>query len=134
MTWRLQYNPQIKGVNWLFGIKMVLNPKENDQKTIEYIHINNPQPWRFYLLPKLHKRVSQVPSRLVISNNGNITKMLVNLLTSILEKIISLILHILERTRGFLSLVKYIENKNKNEFHNLLTLLVYIKKHRILTD
>ena len=85
-------------------------------------------------LSKLHKRVSQVPSRRVISNNGNITKMFVNLLTSILEKIISLILHILERTRGFLSLVKDIENKSENEFYNLLTLLVYIKKHRILTD
>ena len=44
-----------------------------DEKTLEYFMVNNPKLGRFYLLPKIHKRLSSVPGRPVISNSGCFT-------------------------------------------------------------
>ena len=41
-----------------------------DDKTLEYLMVNNPKLGRFYLLPKIHKRLNSVPGRPVISNSG----------------------------------------------------------------
>ena len=43
-------------------------------KTLEYFIVNSPKLGRFYLLPKIHKRPSSVPGRLVISNSGCFTE------------------------------------------------------------
>ena len=45
-----------------------------DEKTLEYFMVNNPKLGRFYLLPKIHKRLSSVPGRPVISNSGCFTE------------------------------------------------------------
>ena len=42
--------------------------------TLEYFFINNPKLGRFYLLPKIHKRLHNVPGRPVISNFGYFTE------------------------------------------------------------
>ena len=45
-----------------------------DDKTLEYLMVNNPKLGRFYLLPKIHKRLNSVPGRPVISNSGFYTE------------------------------------------------------------
>ena len=58
-------NTEIKSV--LIGM---LNRKEINKEIMEYLLIKRPQLGRFYLLPKIHKRTSNVPGRPVIANNG----------------------------------------------------------------
>ena len=43
-------------------------------KTLDYFLINNPKLGRFYLLPKIHKRLHDVPGRPVISNSSYYTE------------------------------------------------------------
>ena len=38
--------------------------------TLDYFLVNNPKLGRFYLLPKIHKRLQNVPGRPVILNSG----------------------------------------------------------------
>ena len=45
-----------------------------DDSTLNYLLINNPRLGRFYLLPKIHKRLNGVPGRPVISNCGYFTE------------------------------------------------------------
>ena len=42
--------------------------------TLDYFLVNNPKLGRFYLLPKIHKRLQNVPGRPVISNSGYYTE------------------------------------------------------------
>jgi len=43
-------------------------------QTLDYFMVNNPRLGRFYLLPKIHKRLFDVPGRPVISNCGYYTE------------------------------------------------------------
>ena len=45
-----------------------------DDSTLDYLFINNPRLGRFYLLPKIHKRLNGVPGRPVISKCGYFTE------------------------------------------------------------
>ena len=40
------------------------------KETIKYFEVKDPKFARFYLLPKIHKRLNNVPGRPVISNCG----------------------------------------------------------------
>ena len=42
--------------------------------TLDYLLVEDPKFARFYLLPKIHKRLHDVPGRPVISNCGYYTK------------------------------------------------------------
>ena len=48
--------------------------KDISDETLDYFLINNPKLGRFYLLPKIHKRLYNVPERPVISNSGYYTE------------------------------------------------------------
>ena len=50
------------------------NRKDISDKTLDYFLVNNPKLGRFYLLPKIHKRLNNVPGRPVISNSGYYTE------------------------------------------------------------
>ena len=52
----------------------MLNRKEINNKVRDYLIIKKPQLGRFYLLPKIHKRTSNIPGSSVISNNGIATE------------------------------------------------------------
>ena len=43
-------------------------------ETLEYFFINQPKVGRFYLLPKTHKRLHNVPGRPIISNSRFFTE------------------------------------------------------------
>ena len=49
--------------------------KKGDMKkeTIKYFEVKDPKFARFYLLPKMHKRLSNLPGRPAISNCGHYT-------------------------------------------------------------
>ena len=57
--------------------------------------MEKPQLGRFYLLPKIHKRTSNVPGPPVISNNGIATENISTFLDSHLKNIVSTIPHVL---------------------------------------
>ena len=44
------------------------------KETLDYFLVKNPKVGRFYLLPKIHKRLFNVPGRPVISNSGFFTE------------------------------------------------------------
>ena len=44
------------------------------KETIKYFEVKDPKFARFYLLPKIHKRLNNVPGRPVISNCGYYTE------------------------------------------------------------
>ena len=46
------------------------NRKEISHETLDYFLVNSPKLGRFYLLPKIHKRLYNVLGRPVISNSG----------------------------------------------------------------
>ena len=43
-------------------------------ETLDFFSVNDPKLGRFFLLPKMHKRLHDVPGRLVISNPGFYTE------------------------------------------------------------
>ena len=61
-------NNEVKSV-----LRDMFNRKEINNKVRDYLITKKPQLVRFYLLPKIHKRTSNVPGRPVISNNGTAT-------------------------------------------------------------
>ena len=52
----------------------VRNRKDISDETLGYFLVNNAKLGRFYLLPKIHKRLHNVPGRPVISNSGYYTE------------------------------------------------------------
>ena len=51
-------------------IRKLRNRGDIGHKTLDYFSVNNPKLGRFYLHPKIHKRLQDVPGRPVISNSG----------------------------------------------------------------
>ena len=55
-------------------IRKLRNRGDIIHETLDYFSVNNPKLGRFYLLPKIHKRLHDVPGRPVISNSGFYTE------------------------------------------------------------
>ena len=81
----------------------MLRKKEIDKNLFNYVLIKNPQLGRFYLLPKIHKRMTNVPGRPVISNNGTSTENISSYLHYQLKSLIPNVRHILEDARDFVN-------------------------------
>ena len=101
-------NIEVKSV-----LRDMFNWKEINNKVREYLIMKKPQPGRFYLLPKIHKRTSNAP---VISNNGTATDNISAFLDFHHKNIVSIIPHILEDTRDFLQHLNQIGDIPGNEF------------------
>ena len=56
------------------ALRKVRNRKDISNETLDYFLVNNPKLGRFYSLPKIHKRLHNVPGRSVISNSGYYTE------------------------------------------------------------
>ena len=56
------------------AIRKVRDRRDISDETLDYFLVNNPKLGRFYLLPKIHKRLHNVPGRPVISNSGYYTE------------------------------------------------------------
>ena len=51
-------------------LRKIRNRGDINDETSDYFLVNNPKLGRFYLLPKIHKRLHNVPGRPVISNSN----------------------------------------------------------------
>ena len=51
-------------------LRKVRDRKDISDKTLDYFLVNNLKLGRFYLFPKIHKRLYNLPGRPVISNSG----------------------------------------------------------------
>ena len=55
-------------------LRKIRNRGDVSDETLDYFLVNNPKLGRFDLLPKIHKRLHNVPGRPVISNSGYYTE------------------------------------------------------------
>ena len=51
-------------------LSQVKNGGDIPNETLEYLFISKPKLGRFYLLPKIHELLHNVPDKTVISNSG----------------------------------------------------------------
>lgn len=75
-------------------------------ETLDYFMVNNPNIGRFYLLPKIHKRLHSVPGRPVISNSGYYTEKISKFLDSILQPIAAKVKSYIRDTKDFLKRIR----------------------------
>ena len=54
-------------------LRKIKNRGEISDETLDYFLVNNPKLGRFYLLPKIHKILHNVPGRPIISNSSYYT-------------------------------------------------------------
>ena len=84
-------------------LSQVKNKGDIPNETLEYSFINKPKLRRFYLLPKIHKRLRNVPGIPVISNSGFFTEKLSAFLEyylkSLSQKVCTVIASRLKRTQ-----------------------------------
>ena len=71
-------------------------------ETLKYFLVNNPKLGRFYLLPKIHKRLDGVPGRPVISNCGYFTENISSFLDYHLQPLAKKVKSYLKDTNDFL--------------------------------
>ena len=77
----------------------MLKRKETDKKLFDYLYIERAEFGRFYLQPKIHKRLVNVPGRPVISNNNTVTENISAYMDYHLKPLVENIPHILEDMR-----------------------------------
>ena len=87
-------------------ISDMLRKKEIDKKLFNYLLVKPPQLGCFYLLLKIHKRMTNVPGRPVIFNNGTSTENRSSYLDYHLKSLIPQVPHILEDTRDFVNRIQ----------------------------
>ena len=79
-------------------LKKIRGKRDISDSTLDYFLVNNPKLGRFYLLPKIHKRLQNVPGRPVIPNSGYYTENIqpfLNFILKLWHKKLNLILKIL---------------------------------------
>ena len=84
----------------------IKDKKEIDSKTLDYLLINDPRLGRFYLLPKIHKRLFSVPGRPVISNCGYVTERISAFLDYHLQPLARKVKSFIKDTNDFLCKLK----------------------------
>ena len=75
-----------------------------DSNTLKYFDVEEPKFGRFYLLPKIHKRLHTVPGRPAISNSGFYTENI----SAFLDFILNLLRQTLSHTSRILTI--FLEN------------------------
>ena len=76
------------------------------KETIKYFEVKDPKFARFYLLPKIHKQLNNVPGRPVISNCGYYTKNISAFLDFHLQPLAQAVKSYIKDTNNFLNKVR----------------------------
>ena len=79
---------------------------EISEKNIEYFMVNNPRLARFYLLPKIHKRLFDVPGRPVVSHIGYFTERISSFVDSHLQPLAKKVKSYIKDTNDFVNKLK----------------------------
>jgi peptide-methionine (R)-S-oxide reductase len=75
-------------------------------KSANLIHVNNPCPAKFYMLPKVHKSISNPPGRPIMAGNGNPTERLSEYIDEHIKQHISTIPSYIKDTNHFLEICR----------------------------
>ena len=93
----------------IFHILSKMKSKEEiTDKNIQYFMINNPQLARFYLLPKIHKRLNHVPGRPVVSHVGFHTERISSFIDHHLQPLAQSVKSYVKDTNDFLKKLSHI--------------------------
>ena len=84
-------------------------PDDLPNDTLNYFLVKDPKFARFYLLPKIHKRLHNVPGRLVISNCGFYTENISSFLDHHLQPIAQKVNSFIKGTNYFLRKIKSLD-------------------------
>ena len=103
-----------------------------DPSTLDYFLVKHPKFARFYLLPKIHKRLHYVPGRPVTSNCSYYTKNISSVLDYHLQPLAHKVKLYIKYTNYLLSKLKNLGKLLKERFYVLLTLFVSILTFRIV--
>ena len=85
------------------AIRKLRNRGDFSHETLDYFSVNNPKLGRFYLLPKIHKRLHDVPGRPVISNSGFYTENIFSFIEYHLKPLVQNVKSYIRDTNNFLS-------------------------------
>ena len=83
-------------------------------ETLDYFLVNNLRLGRFYLLPKIHKRLSSVPGRPVISNSGYYTENISAFIDHHLQPLVKSVNSYIKDTNDFLRKLRGLQNLPKD--------------------
>ena len=83
-------------------LRKIRNRGDVSDETLDYFLVNNPKLGRFYLLPKIHKRLHNVPGRPVISNSGYYTENISSFLDFHLKPLAQKVKSYIQDTNDFL--------------------------------
>ena len=83
-------------------LRKVRNRKDISEDALDYFLVNNPKLGRFHLLPKIHKRLHNIPGKPFISNSGYCTKNMSGFLEYDLKPVAEKIKSYIKDTNGFL--------------------------------
>ena len=91
------------------AISIIRERGDMDEKTLEYFLVNDPKLGRFYLLPKIHKRLNGVPGRPIISNSGYFTENISEFLDHHLQPLAKKVPSYIKDTNHFLQKLDALE-------------------------
>ena len=83
-------------------LRKIRNRGDISDETLDYFLVNNPKLGRFYLLPKIHKRLHNVPGRPVISNSSYFTENISSFLDFHLKPLTQKVKSYIQDTNEFL--------------------------------
>ena len=90
----------------LLSLEKIRKRRGLSQDTLNYFSVKDPTFARFYLLPKIHKRLYDIPGRPVISNCGFYTKNISSFLDFHLQPLAQKIKSYIKDTNHFLRKIK----------------------------
>ena len=85
------------------------------QDTLNYLLVKDPKLARFFLLPKVHKRLYDVPGRPVISNCGFYTKNISSFSDFHLQPLAQKVKLYIKDTNHFLKKIKEIRSTSRRD-------------------
>ena len=95
-------------------ISKIRERRDVSLETLDYLMVNRPKLGRFYLLPKIHKRLESVPGRPVISNNGYSTENISAFLDFHLQPLAKKVKSVIKDTNDFLLKLKNLPTLPEN--------------------
>jgi len=93
-------------ISFLFAVYIYKLQGDIGNESLDYFMVNNPKLGRFYLLPKIHKRLQNVPGRPVISNSGYYTENISAFLDHILKPLAKEVKSYIKDTNDFLRKIR----------------------------
>ena len=98
----------------MYHITNIQKRGDISKETLEYFKVKDAKLGRFYLLPKIHKRLFSVPGRPVISNTNYFTENMSSFVDYHLQPLTLEVKSFLKDTNDFLNKLNSLKNIQKN--------------------